>query len=260
MNKLLLLFVFITFIGVASASPVQLNLTSNTIYQNTNSTPLAIYVITHSATLHGYLGPSNTTLLKVVDLRGGGISVSGVVYSLMGYNMSAYMLVEPHEYYKFNYTNATFIGQYIPLSTQTYLINSKYAEAPQYSGIAQIVFAIGVITSLFLILLVFRILKFNVGIMGGLEGFAVGMIGALLIIYALQFTSQVTIPAYQITAFNSILNVSSQTALSTPLASQLMFGILGYSFIFMDFILGFIYLFMSMLVYRDERKQKKYGR
>ena len=79
-----------------------MNIISNTIYQNTNSTPLAIYAITHSATLHGYLGSTNTSMLKVIDLQG----------SLTGYNMSAYMLAEPNEYYKFNYTNATFIGEY----------------------------------------------------------------------------------------------------------------------------------------------------
>jgi hypothetical protein len=89
-----------------------MNIISNTIYQNTNSTPLAIYAITHSATLHGYLGSTNTSMLKVIDLQGGSVDITGVVYSLTGYNMSAYMLAEPNEYYKFNYTNATFIGEY----------------------------------------------------------------------------------------------------------------------------------------------------
>ena len=89
---------FAIFIGMASAaSPFTMNIVSNTLYQNTNSTPLAIYATTHSATLTGYLGNS-TSLTKVI--------------SVGAYNMSAYMLVEPNEYYKFNYTNATFIGEY----------------------------------------------------------------------------------------------------------------------------------------------------
>jgi hypothetical protein len=92
-------------------SPFTMNVVSNTLYQNTNSTPLAIYAIAQSTTLRGYLGNS-TSLIKVIDLRGGSITITGVVYSLAGYNMSAYMLVEPQEYYKFNYTNATFIGEY----------------------------------------------------------------------------------------------------------------------------------------------------
>ena len=49
---------------------------------------------------------------KVVDLRGGSVTITGNVYSLTGYNTSAYLLVQPDEYYMFNFTNATFVGQY----------------------------------------------------------------------------------------------------------------------------------------------------
>ena len=108
---LVMAFYMLSVPSLSVGSPFIMNVASNTIYQNTNSTPLAIYAIAHSATLRGYLGNS-TSLTKVIDLRGGSITITGVVYSLTGYNMSAYMLVEPNEYYKFNYTNATFIGEY----------------------------------------------------------------------------------------------------------------------------------------------------
>ena len=97
LRKYIFLIVLMLLPLASAASPFTMNVVSNTIYQNTNSTPLAIYAIAHSATLAGYLGNS-TSLTKVI--------------SVGAYNMSAYMLVEPNEYYKFNYTNATFIGEY----------------------------------------------------------------------------------------------------------------------------------------------------
>ena len=108
---LVMAFYMLSIPSLSVWSPFTMNVVSNTLYQNTNSTPLAIYAIAQSTTLRGYLGNS-TSLIKVIDLRGGSITITGVVYSLAGYNMSAYMLVEPQEYYKFNYTNATFIGEY----------------------------------------------------------------------------------------------------------------------------------------------------
>ena len=108
---LVMAFYMLSVPSLSLGSPFTMNIVSNTLYQNTNSTPLAIYTTTHSTTLTGYLGNS-TSLIKVIKLNGGSITITGVVYSLAGYNMSALMLVEPNEYYKFNYTNATFIGEY----------------------------------------------------------------------------------------------------------------------------------------------------
>ena len=108
---LVMAFYMLSVPSLSTGSPFTMNIVSNTLYQNTNSTPLAIYAITHSATLTGYLGNS-TSLTKVIQLNGGSVTINSIVYSLTGYNMSAYMLVEPNEYYKFNYTNATFIGEY----------------------------------------------------------------------------------------------------------------------------------------------------
>ena len=125
-----------------------MNVVSNTLYQNTNSTPLAIYAIAHSATLKGYLGNS-TSLMKVIDLRGGSITITGVVYSLTGYNMSAYMLVQPNEYYKFNYTNATFIGQYSPKSSSSLaIIPQEVVSVSSINLYALLPFAVGLILGL----------------------------------------------------------------------------------------------------------------
>ena len=141
--------IFAVFIGIASAtSPFTMNIVSNTLYQNTNSTPLEIYAITHSATLTGYLGNS-TSLTKVIDLRGGSVTISSVVYSLTGYNMSAYMLIEPNEYYKFNFTNATFIGQYLPKSSSSLaIIPQEVVSVSSINLYALLPFAVGLILGL----------------------------------------------------------------------------------------------------------------
>lgn len=103
------------FIAFAFAtSPFPLTLTTNTIYQNTNTTPLSIYSITHSAQLRAYLGSSSSNMLEVAHEDGGSVTVGTTVVPLAGYNMSAYTLVQPNEYYEFNFTSASFIGQYEP--------------------------------------------------------------------------------------------------------------------------------------------------
>lgn len=115
---LLILFLF-PFSFSATSNPFVLNLTTNTVYQNTNaSADLNIYITTHSSSLKGYLGQIGN-MQKIIDLTGGTITITSVVYTLAGYNMTAYMLVEPNQYYKFNYTNATFLGEYLNTTSST---------------------------------------------------------------------------------------------------------------------------------------------
>ena len=252
-------------VTISSSSIFSILPTSNTIYENTNKNALGIYITTHGANLSGWLGESNN-LTQVINLKGGTVATSSNSYPLSSYNMSAYLLVEPNEYYKFIFTNATFYGQYISgtssnstnKTSATYLINEPEISAPQYSSTAQIIFLVGILISILLLLLVFRILKLNVGIIGGLAGFAVGMLGAIALIYSLQYTSLIQANAYKINAFNTTLTVNAQHIVSLPLASQIVFGTMGYAFILMDFIIGFLYIFLAMLVFRKERIRRKY--
>lgn len=138
-NILPIILIISILIGISSAaSPFAMNLVSNTIYQNTNSTPLSIYTITHSARLTGYLGNS-TSLNEIINLNGGSITI----------NMSAYMLVEPNEYYKFNFTNATFTGQYSqkPSSSLT-LIPQEIIDVSATNLYALLPFATGLLLGL----------------------------------------------------------------------------------------------------------------
>ena len=140
--------IFAVFISITSAaSPFTMNIVSNTLYQNTNSTPLSIYSITHSAPLSAYIGSSPSNMLEVAYENGGSVTVSATIYSLAGYNMSAYMLVEPNEYYKFNYTNATFIGQYNP-SLSLAIIPQEVVSVSSINIYALLPFAVGLILGL----------------------------------------------------------------------------------------------------------------
>ena len=207
-----------------AASPFTMNIASNTLYQNTNSTPLAIYATTHSATLRGYLGNS-TSLIKVIDLRGGSITITGVVYSLAGYNMSAYMLVEPQEYYKFNFTNATFIGQYSP-QAQAQDIFFPESGLSQYATGALALFAIGLLMYISLILYAFTDMlpKSKNARINMLFIFSLALATVAVLIFSAFYQVQLSIPPYQVVSGNSIMTISVQATLSTPLATSSFFG------------------------------------
>lgn len=109
---LVMAFYMLSAPGLSFGAPFTMNVISNTTYQNTNSSTLYIYSITHSAPLTAWLGATPSNMSEVIDERGGSVDVAGVLYSLAGYNMSAGLVVPPGEYYKFNYTDASFIGEY----------------------------------------------------------------------------------------------------------------------------------------------------
>jgi hypothetical protein len=117
-NALALLLAAVLAVGVGY-SQFPITIATNTLYRNTNTSALQIYSITHSASLSGYLGAAPANMMQVIGETGGSVTISSVVYSIAGYNMSATMTVEPDEYYKFNFTDATFYGQWLPLGNTT---------------------------------------------------------------------------------------------------------------------------------------------
>ena len=206
-----IIFIALMLLPLASAtSPFTMNVVSNTIYQNTNSTPLAIYATTHSATLAGYLGNS-TSLTKVI--------------SVGAYNMSAYMLVEPNEYYKFNFTNATFIGQYQPSQAQQSIFFPE-SGLSQYAPGALALFAIGLLMYISLILYAFTNMlpksknpKINILLI-----FSLALATVAVLVFSAFYQVQLSIPPYQIVSGNSITTINVQAMLSTPLATSSLFG------------------------------------
>ena len=210
LRKYIFLIVLMLLPLASAASPFTMNIVSNTIYQNTNTTPLAIYATTHSATLAGYLGNS-TSLTKVI--------------SVGAYNMSAYMLVEPNEYYKFNYTNATFIGQYLP---QPQSQNTFFPESglSQYASGALALFAIGFLMYISLILYAFTNMlpKSKSAKINMLLIFSLALATVAVLVFSAFYQVQLSIPPYQIASGNSITTINVQATLSTPLATSPLFG------------------------------------
>ena len=120
MHKSAILFLsFLLPMLAAAAGPFPITIATNTLYQNTNTSALQIYSVTHSAPLSGYLGTAPANMMQVIGETGGSVTISSIVYSIAGYNMSATMTVEPSEYYKFNFTDATFYGQWLPVGNTT---------------------------------------------------------------------------------------------------------------------------------------------
>ena len=211
-HKYIILIALMLLPLAGAASPFTMNIASNTLYQNTNSTPLAIYAIAHSATLKGYLGNS-TSLMEVI--------------SLGAYNMSTYMLVEPQEYYKFNFTNATFIGQYQPLPAQAQQsIFFPESGMSQYASGALALFAIGLLMYISLILYAFTNMlpKSKSAKINMLLIFSLALATVAVLVFSAFYQVQLSIPPYQIVSGNSITTINVQATLSTPLATSSFFG------------------------------------
>ncbi len=77
---------------------------TNTLYQNTNSSVLYLYVTT-AGTSTAFIGSNQLSLTSIGNVYATGSSVS--------YNAMQTVVIPPNWYYKFNYTGTTsFIGEY----------------------------------------------------------------------------------------------------------------------------------------------------
>ena len=264
MRLINLLPVFLLF-GLASAtSPFTMNIVSNTLYQNTNSSSLAIYSITHSAELQSWLGTVPSNMLNVITQNGGSITISSIVYSVAGYNMSDYMLVEPNEYYKFNYTTANFIGQWLPAASSgsgsSSVILSPALKSSQYSPYAELAYAIGLLLFIALLFLSFNVFHEKRGtLIKGIAGLSIGMISFILITFSLFYQSSISYPTITFTSANVLYTIHNQTLASMPMGQSNNFGFLAYAIMFMDIILSFAYLFMSFIMYSAFRDKKRFS-
>ena len=259
--------ILIFLVGLASAtSPFPMSLTTNTLYQNTNTTPLSIYSITHSAQLSAYLGNSSSNMLEVTYEDGGSVTVSTIVYSLAGYNMSSYMLVQPGEYYKFNFTSANFIGQYSPSSSSgsqnTLFLYMPSSAISQYSNAAIILFAVGIMLSIFLwlnVLEVVPILKRARGtFVGGISYFIIAFAAVILLIFAGFYGASLNTPAYHFIApgtGNVIVNTTTTT--QTPLIRIQIIGAIIILFSIVDGVIGGLSMFAFVLFVRKKRKEAR---
>ena len=241
LRKYIILIALMLLPLASAASPFTMNVVSNTLYQNTNSTPLAIYSVAHSATLNGYLGNS-TSLTKVIEL------------SLTGYNMSAYMLVEPNEYYKFNYTNATFVGQYAPQAPSLFFPELGLSE---YASGALILFSLGLLMYISLILYAFTNMlpksknpKINM-----LFIFSLALTTAAVLVFSAFYQVQLSILQYHVTSGGSITTIGINTLTSTPLATSSFFGPIIMLLSITAILLGLV---LPAYYFIEGRRRKKY--
>ena len=95
----------LAYLPLSNGSVVTVSIPSNSVLQNTNSSPLYIYATTEG-TLQGWLGPNTGNMMLVADdasvLFGTGVSLQ--------YNDTTLIAVPEGFWYKFNYTGpAKFI-------------------------------------------------------------------------------------------------------------------------------------------------------
>ncbi len=137
-------------------------------------------------------------------------------------------------------------------------------NAPTYAPGAEALFAIGLLGSLLIIFLSFRVYSFyrqshKYTIMDGIGGLSIGFICAILLIFSLFYTSGVSTPAYTINApSNTVYRVASEQVSTLAIGTNSMFGLIGYAFILLDIILGFVYLFMAGIAWNLARKERQY--
>ena len=233
--------------GMLSAtSPFTMNIVSNTLYQNTNSSPLAIYSIAHSAELQGWLGAAPSNMLKVADQQGGSVTISGTAYSVAGYNMSDYMLVEPNEYYKFNYTTANFVGQW--QQPQLQQINSVSNALQAYQSY---IFLIPALISITLFILAF--LRFP---QGSFQFIILMFVAALLMwiayslaILPMQPISRASYSQINITSpsGNSIIQPYNATVYQNPVPSAPQISLLGWG-VYIYIVVCMVFALMGIII------------
>lgn len=272
-----MLLALISLLTIASAAPIAFNCTnstptagvaatqfaSNTLYQN-NGNQFTLYAIAKSSSLYGYEANASTNLTKIIDIRGGMITVASVVYNLTGFNATGTADVPHNWYFKLNYTTAKFAEACIPVVLTSSLISlPPSVSAPKYAITALILFTIGVLTSIFMILFTFKVYEFHkknhdYTLIDGLFGFAIGMSAVILIIFSLFYIHTTAMSAYSFNSANIQYNVGNAIIQSLPLGQSNLFSLVAYIFIWIDIILSVMYLFLAFIVWNSGRKRKKY--
>ncbi|MGC8649287.1 MAG: hypothetical protein ACP5UN_03680 [Candidatus Micrarchaeia archaeon] len=237
--KSFILLLFILLIGISFASSLgSLTIVSNTVYQNTNSSPLYIYTTT-SSSLKGWMGSSTTNLQLVMNDQ----ATNEIT---LQYNDTSLLVVPPEWYYKFNFTNGTFYGEYI--TTQPSNIIMFNTINYKVNNMIAIFFGLFALT-----LLILRLVKINE---------RKNMYGIILILSALMmfiaYYFAVFAPITQSTMTTNVLSCSNgacttQTQqLNTTLVSTTEhIPVQSNGFILLTTFVGFYIIILFILIIRD---------
>ncbi len=242
MNKLIFLGIIISFLLFtlpANANIYNINITTNTLLFN-NNTAFNIYV-TSNTLIKGWIGSNSLNLTQIIQ----------------SYNTTSFINIPHAYYYKFNFTYGNFIGQSINNLNPLLIINKN--TAPQYAPLSLILFSISALISILLILLILGFFNYtSASLMGGIVVFSLAFISALIMIFALLYTTTSIGSVYSINAITQNMIVQSSAISTKFLGSNTLFGLYGYLMIFLDFILGFVFLFMTFISFRRIKNNEKY--
>jgi len=257
-NKILFAFLFILFLSIVNASSIKvLSIASNTIYQNTNSSPLYIYATT-SSQLKGWLGASSNSLQLVINDQGQLVTtLTGVSLT---YNDTTLLVVPPQWYYKFNFTSGNFIGEYISTpSPSAFLIPSIRVSSSQYSSTALWIYVFGMLFTLINIFNIFFYHEFE-KIITGIKHFvfsvALGLFAASLIALSLYYTSTISVPQYNITnATSTLFTIHSISLTTQPLSANKTLALFSLGIMSIDLFSVLIFIFL--LFFGNKRRREE---
>jgi hypothetical protein len=248
MQKISLIILF-SLIAIVNASTIfNINLTSGTIYQNTNTTPLYLYARTLDTT-KVFIGATPNTLLEVQNFTAPSTP----------HRDSALSVIPQNYYYEVNYTGTThFTVEYI--TPQIPILIPAIPHLATYSEIAIIIFLIALALLVLLLLFtlgqeIIRLPRSSNPRINALAIFLLGMSSMILFLISGFYQQQLTVNVYKATTANVISTITTATLTTEPLATNILFGSLIYLLSLIAFIMGF---FLPAFYFIFNKRLKKY--
>lgn len=156
------------------------------------------------------------------------------------------------------------LAMIVGASAQTtyYMFPVPSMQVPQYSLVAEAFFVIGLALSLVAILLAFEqidIFEKNPSLITAIIGLSICFIAAIVLSYSLIYVDSYSMQPYTISTFSQNISVSSSNMTTMQLGSDNTIGAVAYSFMFIDVIIGFAYMFLATFIYRRKARNKRYS-
>ena len=245
-NKFLFLVVVLSLSSLSFAATLYpITPTSNALYQNNNATNLYIYARGPGG-IKGYLGATANTLVEISNY-----SAPQTVH-----RDTALLIVPPKYYWKLNYTQPV-VAYALYSPDPPIMVTIPTASINTYSSTALLFFILGIILSLFTILSAFNIIKIQGTFVYSVVLFALAFLAATFLLFSITTTNTLSSNSYTITTGNQIITVNSTSATTIPLGKIAIIALIAELLSIVDMILGFILLFLALIVYNESRKKKR---
>lgn len=212
---------------------------TNTVYQNINSSPLIIYATAQNSILKAYISPNNTIFTKTTQ--------SG----LNGYNITSTIEIPTKWYYKFNFTTASFVGEYPTSQTSSLIL------VPQTSISLQ---AINIYALLpFILGLILGILALCINSWGWFRKSLFLIIAGLLVFLGGMLT---IVPAQLAVIHNGAYNITSSSgnmivnSFNATISQPILSSSWGFVYEIMYWLIMVIFFIMAMIFVLMNKKNK----